>query len=188
MSLERVGPKSADNLLRAIAASRETSLERFLFALGIRDVGEATAAALARQFGTLDALAAADLEALQRTPDVGPVVAAHVRTFFRPGHNLDVIDRLRAAGLRWPERVVVEPIEQPLAGKTVVLTGSLSRPRDEVKDRLQALGAKVTGSVSKKTDFVVAGEAAGSKLEKARELGIEVLDEAGLDELLGTES
>ncbi len=188
MSLERVGPKSADNLLRAIAASRETSLERFLFALGIRDVGEATAAALARQFGTLDALAAADLEALQRTPDVGPVVAAHVRTFFRQGHNLDVIDRLRASGLRWPERVVAEPVEQPLAGKTVVLTGSLSRPRDEVKDRLQALGAKVTGSVSKKTDFVVAGEAAGSKLDKARDLGIEVLDEAGLDELLGTES
>ncbi|MCP5304600.1 MAG: NAD-dependent DNA ligase LigA [Chromatiaceae bacterium] len=185
--LERMGDKSAQNLVAALAKSRDTTLARFLYALGIREVGEATALALASHFGSLDGIRSADEEALQQTPDVGPVVARHVHTFFRQPHNLEVIARLRAAGVHWPE---AEPgtaaaAAQPLSGKTFVLTGTLSEPRDVVKQRLQALGAKVAGSVSKKTDFVVAGEDAGSKLAKARELGIEVLDEPGLQAMLG---
>ncbi|MCB1787771.1 MAG: NAD-dependent DNA ligase LigA [Gammaproteobacteria bacterium] len=185
--LERMGDKSAQNLVAALAKSRDTTLARFLYALGIREVGEATALALASHFGSLDGMRSADEEALQQTPDVGPVVARHVHTFFRQPHNLEVIARLRAAGVHWPE---AEPgtaaaAAQPLSGKTFVLTGTLSEPRDVVKQRLQALGAKVAGSVSKKTDFVVAGEDAGSKLAKARELGIEVLDEPGLQAMLG---
>ena len=162
--LERMGDKSAQNLVAALAKSRDTTLARFLYALGIREVGEATALALASHFGSLDGIRSADEEALQQTPDVGPVVARHVHTFFRQPHNLEVIARLRAAGVHWPE---AEPgtaaaAAQPLSGKTFVLTGTLSEPRDVVKQRLQALGAKVAGSVSKKTDFVVAGEDAGS--------------------------
>jgi DNA ligase (NAD+) len=182
--LERMGEKSADNLLAALERSRHTTLARFLYALGIREVGEATAQALARQFGTLEAIEAADGAALQETADVGPVVASHVAAFFRQGHNREVIAKLRAAGIRWEEGTPVHA-HRPLAGKTFVLTGALSRPRDAVKDELEALGAKVSGSVSKKTDYVVAGDEPGSKLAKAQELGVTVLDEAGLAALLG---
>jgi DNA ligase (NAD+) len=183
--LERMGEKSASNLVAALEHARSTTLARFLYALGIREVGEATAQALARQFGSLEAIAAADEEALKQTPDVGPVVARHVFTFFHQPHNRKVIEKLRAAGVNWPD---TEPApaaaELPLAGKTFVLTGTLSEPRGMIKERLEALGAKVAGSVSKKTDYVVAGEEAGSKLSKAQDLGVTVLDEAGLDDLL----
>ncbi|GAB4294434.1 MAG: NAD-dependent DNA ligase LigA [Thiohalomonadaceae bacterium] len=205
--LERMGEKSAQNLIAAIAQSRTTTLARFLFALGIPEVGEATAAALAAYFGTLDALQQAAREyaaalamtddatgaararrlreqSLQQVPDVGPEVAARIATFFSEPHNLAVIARLRAAGVQWPETVVARGA-QPLAGKTFVLTGTLeSLSRDQAKERLQALGAKVAGSVSKKTDYVVAGREAGSKLSKAQELGITVLDEATLLDML----
>jgi DNA ligase (NAD+) len=175
--------RSAANLLAALEASRETTLPRFLYALGIRDVGEATAKALAAQFGGLEALESATTDELEQTPDVGPVVAANVAAFFRQPHNREVIAKLQGAGIRWPA-VARSARAAPLAGKTFVLTGALSRPRDAVKAELEALGAKVAGSVSKKTDYVVAGEDAGSKLDKARELGVAVLDEAGLRRLL----
>jgi DNA ligase (NAD+) len=180
-NLERMGTKSAENLIRALERSRETTLGRFLYGLGIREVGEATAQRLAEHFGGLDALMAADQEALQSVPDVGPVVAEHVRVFFAQPHNRGVIQRLRAAGVRWPE---TEPVaagssSAPLAGKTVVLTGVLGTlTRDQAKARLQALGARVSGSVSAKTYRVVAGDKAGSKLTKARSLAVEVIDEA----------
>ena len=183
--LQRMAQKSAHNLVVALDDARRTTLARFLFALGIREVGEATAQALARQFGGLDAIAAASEEALQETPDVGPIVARHVHTFFRQPHNQEVIAKLRDAGVAWPE---TEPLaaagQLPLTGKTFVLTGTLSEPRIQVKERLQALGAKVTGSVSKNTDYVVAGEEAGSKLSKAESLGVAVLDEQRLRELI----
>ena len=182
-ALERMGEKSADNLIAAFDKSRQTTLARFLFALGIREVGEATAQALARQFGTLEAIESASEEVLQQTPDVGPVVASHVAAFFRQAHNREVIAKLRKAGIRWQETPPVVGA-QPLAGKTFVLTGALSRPRDAVKGELEALGAKVSGSVSKKTDYVVVGADPGSKLAKAQELGVTVLDEAGLTALL----
>ena len=182
-ALERMGEKSADNLLAALERSRHTTLARFLFALGIREVGEATAQALARQFGSLEAVEAADEATLQETPDVGPIVASHVAAFFRQAHNREVIAKLRAAGVAWEESPPAQG-PKPLAGKTFVLTGALSRPRDAVKDQLEALGAKVSGSVSRKTDYVVAGEEPGSKLAKARELGVTVLDQAGLAALL----
>ncbi|OGT89127.1 MAG: DNA ligase (NAD(+)) LigA [Gammaproteobacteria bacterium RIFOXYD12_FULL_61_37] len=183
-SLERMAERSASNLLAALDASKATTLERFLFALGIREVGEATARALARSFGDLEPLMAADESRLQQTPDVGPVVAAHVHAFFRQPHNREVIGQLRDADIRWKPLEVVSPAVSPLAGKTFVLTGTLSHPRDEIKDRLLALGAKVAGSVSKKTDYLVAGADAGSKLTKAGELDIPVLDEEGLNRLL----
>ena len=183
--LERMGEKSAANLVGALRKARATTLPRFLYALGIREVGEATAQALARQFGALDAIGAAEEDALQQTPDVGPVVAHHVHTFFRQPHNLAVIHKLRKAGVDWPEGPPAPMAEDlPLAGLTFVLTGALSEPRDRIKERLSALGAKVAGSVSKKTDYVVAGEDAGSKLDKARALGIGVLDEDGLKQLI----
>ncbi|HID46788.1 MAG TPA: NAD-dependent DNA ligase LigA, partial [Chromatiaceae bacterium] len=172
MSLERMGEKSAQNLLDALARSKETTLAHFLYALGIREVGEATSQTLARQFGSLDALEKATQEQLQETPDVGPVVAAHIAAFFRQPHNREVIEKLLEAGIRWPDVEAPPEDARPLAGKTFVLTGSLSRPRSEIKAELQELGAKVAGSVSKKTDYVVAGEAAGSKLARARELGV----------------
>jgi DNA ligase (NAD+) len=181
--LDRMADRSAANLLAALEASRETTLPRFLYALGIRDVGEATAKALAAQFGGLEALESATTDELEQTPDVGPVVAANVAAFFRQPHNREVIAKLQGAGIRWPA-VARSARAAPLAGKTFVLTGALSRPRDAVKAELEALGAKVAGSVSKKTDYVVAGEDAGSKLDKARELGVAVLDEAGLRRLL----
>jgi DNA ligase (NAD+) len=181
----KIASKWAENLVAAIAASKDTTLERLLFALGIRDVGESTARTLARYFGALDPILAADEASLVEIPDVGPVVAARIAGFFAEPHNREVVQALRAAGVHWPEGPPQRSAEGPLAGQTVVLTGALSAmSRDAAGDRLQALGAKVAGSVSKKTSFVVAGEAAGSKLEKARELGIEVWDEARLLEFL----
>ncbi|MBL8298497.1 MAG: NAD-dependent DNA ligase LigA [Rhodanobacteraceae bacterium] len=177
----KVATRWAENLLEAIAKSRATTLERFLFALGIRDVGESTAKALARWFGNLDAVMAASLDELRAIPDVGPVVAGRISAFFAEAHNREVIAALRAAGVHWPDAPPQRIAEGALAGKTVVLTGTLEAlSRDEAKERLESLGAKVSGSVSKKTDFVVAGPGAGSKLEKAAELGIEVWDEARL--------
>jgi DNA ligase (NAD+) len=174
--LERMGEKSAGNLVRALEKSKATTLERFVYALGIREVGEATAQVLAQSFGELGPLMQADAEALQAVRDVGPVVAQHIVGFFAEAHNRDVIGKLVDAGVHW--QAVEKPQEQPLAGKTFVITGTLSMPRSELKSRLQAAGAKVAGSVSKKTDYVVAGENAGSKLDKAGELGVAVLTEA----------
>ncbi|HLS84605.1 MAG TPA: NAD-dependent DNA ligase LigA, partial [Arenimonas sp.] len=177
----KIATRWAENLVAAIAASKETTLERLLFALGIRDVGESTARTLARWFGALEPIMAASEAELVEVPDVGPVVAARIAGFFAEAHNREVVTALRQAGVHWPEGKPQRAAEGPLAGQTVVLTGALSAmSRDEAGARLQALGAKVAGSVSKKTRFVVAGEAAGSKLDKARELGIEVWDEARL--------
>ena len=185
--LERMAEKSAQNLKDGIDRSRHTTLDRFIFGLGIRDVGEATAAALAAHFGSLAALRDADVDALVEVPDVGPVVAASVRRFFDDSGNTAIIDVL-ARELSWEETDPVrteEPAPSPLAGRTIVLTGTLeTMSRDDARRRLQALGAKVTGSVSKRTDYVVAGESAGSKLDKARSLGVPVLDETGLTDLL----
>ncbi|PKH21689.1 DNA ligase (NAD(+)) LigA [Enterobacterales bacterium CwR94] len=187
--LDRMGPKSALNLVNALNHAKTTTLARFLYALGIREVGEATAANLAMHFGSLEALMNADLEALIAVQDVGTVVASHVRNFMDEESNREVIRQLvDEAGIHWPavEVIKVEEIDSPFAGKTVVLTGSLSLlSRDEAKARLTALGAKVSGSVSKKTDLLIAGEAAGSKLAKAQELGVEVIDEAEMVRLLG---
>lgn len=186
--LDRMGPKSAQNVVDALEKSKETTFARFLYALGIREVGEATAAGLAAHFGTIEALEQASIDDLQKVPDVGIVVATHVRNFFAEESNREVIAQLRKEGVRWPAPVVVnaEEIDSPFAGKTVVLTGSLSQlSRDDAKAQLVALGAKVAGSVSKKTDLVIAGEAAGSKLAKAQELGITVIDEAEMVRLLG---
>ncbi|MEJ2764188.1 NAD-dependent DNA ligase LigA [Photobacterium sp. MCCC 1A19761] len=180
--LDRMGPKSAQNLVAALEKSKLTTLPRFLYSLGIREVGEATAANLAKHFETIEALSQATLEQLVEVPDVGTIVAAHVVNFFREAHNLEVIQSLREAGVHWP--AIEKPADDadlPLDGKTVVLTGSLSQlTRAEAKAALQEMGAKVTGSVSKKTDLLVAGEAAGSKLAKAQELGIEIWDEQAL--------
>lgn len=184
-ALERMAEKSAQNLLQALEKSKSTSLSRFLYALGIREVGEATARTLANYYTMLDKVKAADSESLQAVPDVGPIVASHIVTFFQQTHNLEVIDKLRAAGIHWPAVKAPAREEQPLAGKTVVLTGTLSSlTRDEAKQQLQKLGAKVAGSVSSKTDLVIAGEAAGSKRDKAEKLGIEVVDEDGLLQIL----
>jgi DNA ligase (NAD+) len=177
----KVASKWAENLIAAIHTSHDTALERVLFALGIRDVGESTAKTLARHFGALDPLMAADEEMLRQVPDVGPIVAARIAHFFAEPHNRQVIAALRANGVHWPEGAPQRSSEGPLAGKTVVLTGGLaSMSRDEAGAKLEALGAKVSGSVSKKTGIVVAGEAAGSKLAKAQELGVEIWDEAKL--------
>ncbi len=184
-NLERMGEKSARNLLEAIAKSRSTTLARFIYALGIRNVGETTAKDLARHFGTLDSLMAADEARLQQVPDIGPVVAQSLTAFFAEPHNREVIAGLRAAGVHWPEHAPAAAQHLPLTGKTFVLTGTLpGMGREEAKALLEAQGAKVSGSVSKKTDYVVAGAEAGSKLDKARELGVPVLDEAGMLELL----
>ncbi|MFM8757488.1 MAG: NAD-dependent DNA ligase LigA [Limnohabitans sp.] len=184
-AMDRMAEKSARNLLQALDRSRVTTLPRFVFGLGIRHVGEATAKALARHFGQLEALMAASEDALLQVPDVGPTVAHSIHTFFAQPHNREVVQALRAAGVHWPEGEALAPTGLPLAGLTVVLTGSLSgMGRDEAKDKLEALGAKVSGSVSKKTHYVVAGSEAGSKLEKAQALGVPVLDEAGLATLL----
>lgn len=186
-ALDRMGPKSAENLQAAIAHSRATTLPRFLFALGIREVGESTAAALARHFGDLDALVAANLERVQEVPDVGPVVAARVVEFFADADNRAELDRLRAAGVHWPAEARRDVGEQPLAGLTFVITGTLEAlSRDEAEDALRALGAKAAGSVSKKTSYLIAGAEAGSKLRKAEELGVPVLDEAALLAVLKT--
>ena len=184
-TLDRMADKSAHNLLAALEASKQTTLPRFLFGLGIRHVGEATAKELARHFGTLDAIMAASEEALLQVADVGPIVAASIRTFFEQAHNREVVEQLRACGVQWEEGEPAARGPQTLAGKTFVLTGTFpTLKRDETKDLLEAAGAKVAGSVSKKTDYVVAGDDAGSKLEKARELGVAVIDEAGMLALL----
>ena len=184
-NLERMAEKSAGNLLAAIDKSRQTTLARFIFALGIRNVGEATAKDLARHFGALDNLLEADIESLQRVPDVGPVVAASILNFFAEPHNREVIEQMRAAGVHWPEGAPSAPLTLALTGKTFVLTGTLpSLTREDAKALIEAQGGKVAGSVSKKTDFVVAGAEAGSKLTKAQELGVTILDEDQFKELL----
>ncbi|WP_391528861.1 NAD-dependent DNA ligase LigA [Photorhabdus akhurstii] len=187
--LDRMGPKSAQNVVDALEKAKETTFARFLYALGIREVGEATAANLAAHFGELDKLRSADEEALKEVQDVGEVVAKHVVNFFNEPHNQTVInDLIDNIGINWEPVVVMkaEKIDSPFSGKTVVLTGSLHQlSRDEAKAKLVALGAKVTGSVSKKTDLVIAGEAAGSKLAKANELNIPVIDEEEMIRLLG---
>ncbi|MEY2619975.1 MAG: ligase LigA [Pseudomonadota bacterium] len=185
VALDRMGEKSAQNLLACLEQSKSTTLPRFLFALGIRHVGEATARDLSRHFGTLDAVMEANVDQLLQVPDVGPVVAESVHTFFMQAHNREVVEQLRACGVHWTEAEPVPAASLPLTGKTVVLTGTLpTLSRDEAKALLEAAGAKVAGSVSKKTHYVIAGEEAGSKLDKARELGVAVLDEVGLRSLL----
>lgn len=184
-SLDRMAEKSAQNVLDALEKSKSTTLNRFLFGLGIRHVGEATAKDLARHFGTLDAIMAASVEQLLEVRDVGPVVAESIHTFFAQPHNREVVQQLRECGVHWEEGAPAEKAPQILAGKTVVLTGTLpTMGRDEAKELLEAAGAKVSGSVSKKTSYVVAGAEAGSKLTKAQELGVPVLDEAGMLALL----
>jgi len=183
--LDRMAEKSAQNILAALEKSKQTTLPRFLFGLGIRHVGEATAKELARHFGQLDRIMDASVEALSEVSDVGPVVAQSIRTFFDQPHNREVVEQLRACGVTWEEGEPAERAPQPLAGKTFVLTGTFpTLKRDDAKAMLEAAGAKVAGSVSKKTDYVVAGADAGSKLDKANELGVAVLDEAGMRALL----
>ncbi|MDY0745616.1 NAD-dependent DNA ligase LigA [Paucibacter sp. R3-3] len=186
-ALERMAEKSAQNIVDALEESKSTTLARFLYGLGIRQVGETTAKDLARHFGSMDKLMKASIEELLEVNDVGPIVAASIHTFFAQPHNVEVVEQLRAAGLHWAEgegaNANVGP--RPLLGKTLVLTGTLpTLSRDEAKELIEAAGGKVSGSVSKKTTYVIAGEEAGSKLDKARELGVAVLDEAGLRELL----
>jgi DNA ligase (NAD+) len=184
-NLEGMREQSTNELLKKIKLSKQTTLARFIYALGIRNVGETTAKDLARHFGTLDNLMAADEERLQQVPDVGPVVAQSITAFFAEPHNREVIVHLRAAGVQWSEHKGESFRELPLSGKTFVLTGTLpSMSREEAKAMLEAQGAKVAGSVSKKTDYVVAGAEAGSKLDKARELGVMVIDEQALLQLL----
>ena len=189
-SLERMADKSAQNIIAALEKSKHTSLPRFLFGLGIRHVGESTAKELARHFGTLDAIMSASIDALLQVADIGPVVAHSIHTFFQQDHNREVVQQLRlpapeGCGIHWQEGVPAATAPKPLAGKTFVLTGTLpTLTRDDAKDRIEAAGGKVSGSVSKKTHFVVAGAEAGSKLDRAQELGIPLLDEAALLEML----
>ncbi|MCW7541250.1 NAD-dependent DNA ligase LigA [Aquabacterium sp. A7-Y] len=185
-ALERMAQKSAQNIVDALEQSKRTTLPRFLFGLGIRHVGEATAKDLARHFGQLDRIMDASVEQLLEVNDVGPVVAQSIHTFFEQPHNREVVEQLRAAGVSWEEgEGSASSAPRPLMGKTLVLTGTLpTLSRDEAKDMIEAAGGKVAGSVSKKTDYVVAGAEAGSKLAKAQELGLTVLDEDGLRQLL----
>jgi DNA ligase (NAD+) len=184
--LERMGEKSAHNLLAAIERSKKTTLPRFLFGLGIRHVGEGTSKALARHFGDIAKLMDASVEQLMEIPDVGPIASASVHAFFNQPHHREVVEQLIAAGLHWPAiEGTASDAFRPLLGRTLVITGTLpTLSRDEAKDLIEAAGGKASGSVSKKTDWLVAGEEAGSKLDKARELGIAILDEAGLRALL----
>ncbi|HEX4511409.1 MAG TPA: NAD-dependent DNA ligase LigA [Burkholderiaceae bacterium] len=186
LALERMGDKSAAKLAEAIEKSKQTTLPRFLYGLGIRHVGETTARDLARHFGAIDRLMGASVEQLLEVPDVGPIVAESVHDFFRQPHHVEVVEQLRAAGIEWPAlEAQANDAHRPLLGKTLVLTGTLpTLSRDEAKELIEAAGGKVSGSVSKKTHWVVAGEEAGSKLEKARELGVPVVDEDGLRALL----
>jgi DNA ligase (NAD+) len=186
-ALDRMGPKSAANLVEALDRSRQTTLPRFLFALGIRDVGEATALALAQHFGSLQALQQASVEEIQQVRDVGPIVAAHVRSFFDEPGNGEVVAALRSAGVSWPEGVRARAAaEGPMTGEVVVITGTLgSLSRDEARDAARAAGATVTDSVSRKTTLLVTGGEPGSKLRKAQELGVRVVDEAEFLRLLG---
>jgi DNA ligase (NAD+) len=185
-ALERMAEKSAANVVAAIEASKKTTLARFLYALGIRHVGETTAKDLARHLGSLDRLLDASQEQLLEVNDVGPVVAHSIRTFFDQPHNREVVEQLRAVGVSWEEHAgQASTAPGVLAGKTFVLTGALpTLEREEAKAMIEAAGGKVSGSVSKKTHYVVAGDAAGSKLDKARELGVAVIDEAALREML----
>ena len=184
--LERMADKSAQNLVDGLEKSKHTTLARFLFALGIRQVGESTARDLARHFGGLERIIEASEAQLLEVNDVGPIVAHSIRTFFDQPHNVEVVEQLRACGITWAEdEGTADSSPRPLLGKTLVLTGTLpTLTRDEAKDMIEAAGGKVAGSVSKKTHYVVAGEAAGSKLDKANELGVTVLDEEGLKALL----
>ncbi|MCK4743732.1 MAG: NAD-dependent DNA ligase LigA [Sulfuriflexus sp.] len=182
--MERMGEKSANNLLIALEESKAITLPRFIFSLGIREVGEATARSLANHFGNLEKIMLATSEELEQVPDVGPVVARNIETFDHQSHNRDVIDKLISNGVHWDDIDVTESAEQLLAGKIIVLTGALSMSRGEAKDKLQAMGAKVSGSVSKKTSLVIAGADAGSKLTKANDLGVLVLDETELVKIL----
>jgi DNA ligase (NAD+) len=181
-----MGSKSAKNLIAAIDKSKQTTLSRFLFALGIREVGTATSQQLAVHYGDIAQIVAADAESLERVPDIGPIVASHIRTFFENQENLALIKSLQDGGVRWPKIVVdAGAPARPLLGKTYVLTGTLQQmPRAEAKRQLLALGAKVAGSVSKNTDCVVAGPGAGSKLVKAEALAIKVIDEGEFLSLL----
>jgi DNA ligase (NAD+) len=181
--LERMGEKSAENLLASLERSKTPDLGRFLYALGIREVGEVTAASLAKFFGTMEKVASASEEELTEVPDVGPVVASHVHAFFQEAHNTEVVAALQHAGLRW-KAVEINAGEQPLSGQTWVLTGTLGMPRAKAKNLLESLGARVSGSVSGKTSVVLAGEAAGSKLRKAETLGVEVIDEPAFLKLM----
>jgi len=185
IGLERMGEKSADNLLAELERSKTPDLDRLLYALGIREVGEVTAAALARHFGTLDKLIAASEEELVEVPDVGPIVASHVFAFFHEPHNIEIISNLEKTGVRW-QVVESNTGDQPLAGQIWVLTGALSVPRARAKNLLESLGARVTGSVSAKTSVVLAGEAAGSKLAKAEKLGVDVVDEKAFIALMAS--
>jgi DNA ligase (NAD+) len=185
-NLDRMAEKSAQNIVVALEKSKQTTLPRFLYGLGIRHVGEATAKELARHFGKLDTIVDATEEQLLAVADIGPIVAKSLRTFFEQAHNREVVEQLRACGVTWPEGEPALVAAQPLSGKTLVLTGTLpTLDREEAKALIEAAGGKVAGSVSKKTSFVVAGAEAGSKLDKAQELGVPVLNEAGLIELLG---
>jgi DNA ligase (NAD+) len=178
LTLDRMGEKSARKLIEMLNSSKETTFARFLYSLGIRDVGEATALSLSKQFRTIEDIQDASEEQLQEVPDIGPVVAEHVRAFLQQPHNRDVIQSLLAQGINWPAPPPGGVADSPFAGKTVVLTGTLTTlTREEAKARLRALGATVTSSVSKKTDIVVAGENPGSKLEKAMTLGARVMEE-----------
>ena len=185
VTLERMAEKSANNVLASIEKSKHTTLPRFLFGLGIRHVGEATAKELARHFGSMDAIMDATLDQLLQVNDVGPTVAQSLRTFFDQAHNREVVEQLRACGVTWAEGEPTAGASLPLTGQTFVITGTLpTLSRDEAKDMLEAAGAKVAGSVSKKTHYVLAGAEAGSKLEKALALGVPVIDEDGLRALL----
>ena len=186
--LERMAEKSAQNVLDALEKAKNTTLSRFLYALGIREVGVVTANNLAAHFGFLERIMTASEEALIEVPDVGAIVAAHVHNFFAEPHNRTVIEQLQKAGVNWTEKEPVQDSgELPLSGQVAVITGTLTESglsRDDAKALLEQLGAKVTGSVSAKTDFLVAGEKAGSKLTKAQSLDVTVLDEAGFLQLL----
>ncbi len=184
-ALDRMADKSAQNIVDALEKSKQTTLPRFLYGLGIRHVGEATAKALARHFGSMDAIMAATEEQLLQVADVGPIVAQSLVTFFAQAHNREVVEQLRACGITWEEGEPAAQTPKPLAGKTFVITGTLpTLGRDDAKDLLEAAGAKVAGSVSKKTSYVLAGAEAGSKLDKARELGVPVIDESQMKEML----
>jgi DNA ligase (NAD+) len=182
-----MGEKSAKKLVESIAQSRETTLARFLFALGIRDVGEATALAVAQHFGSLEAMLGKTAEEFEAVRDVGPVVAQHLAAFFAEEHNLAVIQQLRESGVRWPD-VQRAPVAEdgPFAGKTFVITGTLpSLSRADAEALIRRLGGRVSGSVSKKTDYLLAGADAGSKLAKAQELSVEIVDEVTFRRMLG---
>ena len=184
-NLDRMADKSAQNMVAALEKSKHTTLPRFLFGLGIRHVGESTAKELARHFGTLDAIMNASADTLLQVNDVGPVVALSIRTFFDQPHNVEVVEQLRACGITWPEGEPASTGPKPLAGKTFVITGTLpTLGRDAAKNLIEAAGGKVSGSVSKKTNYLLAGSEAGSKLDKAQDLGVAVIDETALWELI----